>query len=83
MPLRSNWITPALDLLSKNLDSVLPAVGGAMEDMEIPDVEEIEDMLVNSETREVTEFLETPTPTIQNLYRPTPPIFRQERHLYR
>jgi hypothetical protein len=75
--------SPILSLLAENLDSVLPAVGGAMEDMELPDIEELEDMLVNRETREITEFLETPIPTIQNLYRPTPPIFRAERHFYR
>jgi hypothetical protein len=75
--------SPILSILAENLDSVLPAVGGAMEDMELPDIEELEDMLVNKDTREITEFLETPTPTVQNLYRPTPPLFRSERHFYR
>lgn len=82
-PMHTFSFAPILNLLADNLDSVLPAVGGAMEDMEIPDVEELEDMLVNRETREVTEFLETPPPTIQNLYRPTPPLFRPECHFYR
>jgi hypothetical protein len=83
MPIRADWIKPAIDLLAENLDSVLPAVGGAVEELEIPDVDEIEDMLINKETREVTEFLETPTPTIHNLYRSTPPLFRKEKHYYR
>jgi hypothetical protein len=83
MPARDDWIAPALKLLSENLNGVLPAVGGAMEDLEHPDVDEMEDMLINAETREITEFLETPTPSISNLYRPTPPIFRNVKHLYR
>ena len=80
---RSNWISPILQLLNDNLDGVLPAVGGATEDMELPDVDELEDMLINRDTREVTEFLETPTPSITNLYRATPPIFRPQNHFYR
>lgn len=78
-----NIFTPVLDLLSQNLDHVMPAVGGAMEDLEHPDVEELDDILINSETREITSFLETPTPDFQNLYRETPPIFRAENHFYR
>ncbi|MGQ9554659.1 MAG: hypothetical protein ACUVWR_11150 [Anaerolineae bacterium] len=69
-------------LLSDNL-TVLPAVGGAVEDLQHPDVEELDDLLVNAETREVTEFLEQPMPTLAELYRPTPPLFRSEHHLYR
>ncbi len=83
MPERSNWIAPILKVLTDNLDSVLTAVGGAVEDLERPDVDEIEDMLINSETKQVTEFLETPTPTINNLYKSTPAIFRKENHFYR
>lgn len=82
MPDRSNWIVPALELLQSNLDGVLPAVGGAMEDMERPDIDEIEDMLINADTKAVTDFLETPTPSLDNLYRSTPPLFRKERHFY-
>lgn len=40
-------------------------------------------MLYNRESREITDFAETPTPTLSNLYRPTPPIFRADKHLYR
>jgi hypothetical protein len=75
-------LQPAVLLLAGNLD-ILPAVGGAVEDLLQPDLDEIDDMLVNAESREVTEFLETPAPDLRNLYRPTPPIFRPERHHYR
>jgi hypothetical protein len=83
MPVRSDWIAPVLEILSSQLDGILPAVGGAVEDLEHPDIEETEDFLINKETKEVTEFLETPVPSAQNLYRPTPPLFRTEKHFYR
>lgn len=83
MPIRSDRIVSVLEILSSRLDSVLPAVGGAIEDLEHPDIEEIEDSLINKETKEVTEFLETPTPSAQSLYRPSPPLFRLENHFYR
>ncbi|MBI2939072.1 MAG: ATP-binding protein [Chloroflexi bacterium] len=78
----SDLFARVVDELASNLD-LLPAVGGAVEDLERPDVDEIEDILINAETREVTQFLETPTPDLRDLYRPTPPLFRNERHLYR
>jgi hypothetical protein len=77
-----DFLAPVLHLLHNNLD-VLPAVGGAVEDLLRPDVDEIEDMLINAESREVTDFLETPAPTVRNLYRPTPPLYRPQKHLYR
>jgi len=46
-------------------------------------VDELEDMLVNRDVKEVTDFLESPTPELSNLYRATPPLFRDEKHLYR
>ncbi len=76
------FLAPALSLLQDNLD-ILPAVGGAVEDLLTPDIDEREDMLVNAESREVTEFLETPTPNPRDIYRPTPPLYRPEKHLYR
>ena len=76
-------ITPAIGVLSAQLDKVLPAVGGAMEDLQVPDIDEMEDMLINKESGEITAFLEDPEPSIENLYRPTPPLFRSENHLYR
>lgn len=83
MRIGSDWISPVINLLSENLDNVLPAVGGAVEDLEHADIDELEDMLINADTKEVTEFLETPIPTFQTLYRPTPPIFRRQQHFYR
>jgi hypothetical protein len=77
-----NFIQPVLEVLVSNLD-VLPATGGAVEDLLLPELEEIDDMLINSESREVTDFLETPTPDLQNIYRPTPPLYRPQKHLYR
>jgi hypothetical protein len=77
-----DFIESTVDLLARNLD-ILPAVGGAVEELLQPDVDEIEDMLVNADSREVTEFLEFPAPDPRNIYRPTPPIFRPQNHLYR
>ncbi len=81
MALQSPWLDSAVQLLADNLN-ILPAIGGAVEELERPDEDEIEDLLINAETREITEFLETPTPSLNNLYRPTPPLFRKEKHLY-
>ena len=77
-----NLFESVVFLLSDNLD-ILPAVGGAVEELLLPDIDEIEDMLVNADSREITDFLETPAPTLGNLYRPTPPIFRATNHFYR
>lgn len=79
---QTNWISPILEILSNELN-ILPAVGGAVEDLEHPDADELEDMLINGETKDVTDFQETPTPDIHNLYRPTQPIFRKDNHFYR
>jgi hypothetical protein len=38
-----NALTPALAILSKKI-KILPAADGAMEDLERPDVEELEDV---------------------------------------
>jgi hypothetical protein len=77
-----DFLSPVLHLLQNNLD-VLPATGGAVEELLRPDVDEIEDMLINAESREVTDFLETPAPDVRNLYRPTPPLYRLQKHQYR
>jgi hypothetical protein len=75
-------ITPVLELLGNHL-KILPATGGAVEELQHPDIDEIEDALLNRETGEITDFAETPTPSPANLYRPTPPLFRPEKHLFR
>jgi len=79
---RLDFLQPILSVLEDNLD-ILPAVGGAVEELLRPDIDESEDMLINGESREVTDFLETPTPDPNHIYRPTPPLYRAERHLYR
>lgn len=82
VPLPINIITPALKLLGDKID-ILPASGGAVEDLQRPDEDELEDMLINRDSQEITMFAETPEPTIAKLYRSTPPIFRAQKHLYR
>lgn len=82
MPNPIACLTPALDLLGNNLN-ILPATGSAVEDLQHPDADEIEDILINREVGEVTAFAETPEPSISNLYRPTPPLSRREKHLFR
>ncbi|MEW6717256.1 MAG: hypothetical protein AB1345_07125 [Chloroflexota bacterium] len=75
-------IKPAFEELGKQVD-ILPATGGAVEELQVPDQEELEDILINRENREITAFAETPQPTLATLYRPTPPLPRNEKHLYR
>lgn len=81
--MKSNPLTPILELLADNLSAVLPASGGAVESLLQPDTEEMDDLLINQETRTVTEFLETPTPDPAKLYRPTPPLYRDTTPCYR
>jgi len=71
-------VTPILDLLGREL-KILPATGGAVEDLQRPDQEEIEDILVDAEANTVTAFAETPKPDPKNLYRHTPPICRDKK----
>lgn len=82
MPFPVNVLSPALQLLGEKID-ILPASGGAVEDLQRPDEDEMEDMLINRDSQEITTFAEDPEPSIANLYRSTPPIFRAEKHLYR
>jgi hypothetical protein len=82
MPLQISSIKPAIELLANQIE-VLPATGGAVEDLQRPDEDELEDMLINRDSGEITAFAETPEPTLASLYRPTPPLFRKENHLYR
>lgn len=63
---------------------VLSAVGGAVEDLERPDFEEREDQALNEEERVFETIAERSTDgTKPSLYRPTPPLPRSERHLFR
>lgn len=69
-------IKPAIELISKRID-VLPATGGAVEDLQRLDEDELEDMLINRESGEITAFAETLEPSVSSSFRPTPPIFRK------
>lgn len=82
MPNPLSSITPILDLLGREV-KILPATGGAVEDLQHPDQEEIEDIIINKEMGNVTAFAETPEPDPSNIYRPTPPITRAQNHLFR
>ncbi len=82
MPNPLSCISPALDLLASNLD-ILPAIGGAVEDLQHPDQDEIEDHLVNADAERIDAFAEIPEPSFPNIYRPTPALHRSERHLFR
>lgn len=78
------FLCPAIELIGRKA-SVLPATGGAFEDMARPDVEEADDRFFGG--KEVQEgfqdFAETPAPSWRELYRPTLPIFRSEKHVFR
>lgn len=76
------WVHEQVVLLLKKID-ILPASGGAVEDLQRPDEDEMDDMLINRDSQEITTFAEDPEPSIANLYRSTPPIFRTKKHLYR
>ena len=57
MPNPLGSIIPILDLLEKEL-KILPATGGAVEDLQHPDQDEIENALINKDTAEITAFAE-------------------------
>lgn len=82
MPNPLGSITPFLEVLSKEI-KILPAIGGAVEELQHPDQEEIEDIVINRDVETVTSFAETPEPDPQNIYRSTPPLPRTEKHLFR
>ncbi len=63
--------------------NILPAIGGAVEDLLHPDQEERDDFLINKGGDEVTAFLEDPEPSPSALYRSTPALHRTEQHLFR
>jgi len=82
MPNPLGAIAPILDLIGREI-KVLPATGGAVEDLQHPDQDEIEDSLLNKGTGNVTVFAETPEPNPQRIYRSTPPLVRSEKHFFR
>lgn len=72
----------ALDLLSDNV-KILPAVGGAVEYLQRPDADEIDDSLANQDLDLVTEMGETKPPAKATVNIPVPPVLRRERHIFR
>lgn len=82
MPNPLGSITPVLDLLGREL-KILPATGGAVEDLQHPDQEEIEDIIINRDDDTINTFAEEPEPDPQNIYRETPPLTRTQNHLFR
>lgn len=79
MPSLLDTLTPALKVLAEEVD-VLPATGVAVEDLQQPDIDEIEDKILDRGFNKIDMIVETPN---QDLYRPTPPLPRSERHLFR
>lgn len=72
-----------LKTLAKEAE-VLSAVGGAVEDLERPDFEEREDQALSEEERVFdTIFEKSQDGTRPPLYRPTQPLTRHDRHLFR
>lgn len=59
---------------------VLPAVGGAIEDLQRPDFEEREDQAFNEDEKVFETIFESDR---SMSYRPVPPIKRTEQHLFR
>jgi hypothetical protein len=79
------FLGPAIDLIARNA-SVLPAVGGAFEDMARPDIEEADDRFFGSKSdaeNGFDTFAETPTPDWRDLYHATPPLYREQDHVFR
>jgi hypothetical protein len=63
---------------------VLPAVGGAVEDLERPDFEEREDQAFNEDEKVFASIFESdPSGQRPLLYRHVPPVGRGEKHLFR
>lgn len=65
---------------------MLPAVGGAFEDLARPDIEEADDRFFGSRADSENgfdTFAETPTPEWRDLYRSTPPLYREQDHVFR
>ncbi|MCX7796848.1 MAG: hypothetical protein N2380_10100, partial [bacterium] len=82
MPNPLNAISPIWDVLNREV-KILPAIGRAIEELQHPDQEEIEDKIVNKEVNTVDSFAEETISSSNELYRETPPIYRSKRHLFR
>ncbi len=74
-------VRDVLKMLGREVE-ILPAVGGAIEDLERPDFEEREDQALN-EDEKVFETIFERDPAGVRLYRHVPPLDRTEQHLFR
>jgi len=74
-------IVPLLSLLGREV-RILPATGGAVEELQHPNQDEIEDILINKDVEIVSAFAEDPEPDPQNIYRRTPSLPRTQNHLF-
>lgn len=82
MPNPLSPLIPLLELLGREV-KILPAIGGAVEELLHPDQEEIEDIVINKGMETISAFAEDPEPNPQNIYRQTPPLSRTQNHLFR
>ncbi len=82
MPFRGLAIAPALKILAENA-SILSATGGAVEDLQRPDADELEDAQARRGDGEVQNIGETDPAGDPLTYTPTPPIPRRSKHLFR
>lgn len=82
MPNPLSPISPVLQLIGENV-KVLPVTGGAVEDLQHPDQDEIEDLVINKDVENINAFAETPEPDPRNIYRSTPPLTRNQNHLFK
>jgi hypothetical protein len=82
MPNPLGEIIPLLELLGTEIN-ILPAIGGAVEELSHPDQEEIEDATIDKGESIITEFAELPEPDPSNIYRSTPILSRKQKHLFR
>ncbi|MDI6788811.1 MAG: hypothetical protein QME51_10610, partial [Planctomycetota bacterium] len=75
-------ISPIIDLLGKEI-RVLPATGGAVEDLQRPDADELDDALINADVKDIDTFAEEPTPEPNKLYKSAPPCHRTKNNVFR
>lgn len=82
MPSSLSVIRPVLELLAENI-GILPATGGAVEELQRPDADERDDAEARGSDDDVDAIGETSPIGDALTYVPTPPIPRTTRHLFR
>jgi hypothetical protein len=79
MPNPLAGLTPALDVLARNTE-ILPATGQAVEDLQRPDRDEVEDDTLMGDDAQVDTLVEAPN---REVYVATPALPRQRQQVYR